>query len=495
MSLTPPKAPSYNTSNLITGSRITANSDDIFVLDQYRNITYYGDYYTIIKSGNKEYYTGKEPNILKNETYCTVINQTTDVRYTGNYPSSNGDPRPASNIRLFSLKSTGVITSAGALREPKQYDFGALILPEHYYNNAAPRFFARHIKDNTYRETDYTSYVGIQEKKSDFDFKNWEVKTVYKGWQLNFFNYGTFQDRAFSQSTPDGYFHPQSGCYTGNKLKMLAIEKGFVYAPDPSVKPSPLSGIIEPDPNSDTPWPGFCDWYCQKYGESMTHYYSTIQNSDGSYRSNSYFISPKSPIASVNDLNDDSNIIITYYRKDDPKIPLNVRFYVFNKYTQPEVPDVIYVSGSSAPIRGNTVINGSLNKATFEYPSDDVSFLKYCAAVIDDVYVNKDGKELLPSKKEEYKTPKFQFDFIPLFANTTNLSEIYLNESKFKGNPNAKALSVKDNLWKFNNGKYEKYSGPYCVTIQGKYWSGNIYSPGYTPPGYPLKYSLTDPNT
>ena len=473
MSQIPPPPP-YNPSNLITGSR--TNVSDRFVFQNAADQEYIGFYYTIVKSGGNEYYTGESPSKPNNEKVSTVRSISTGNIIPGGCTS---------NLRILTFSERGLSTP-GQLLEPTPHNFLNDLLPENFQNNQAARFFAYNKTTNIFRETDYISYDKISKKDPNWDFTNWEVKTVYNGWKINFFNLKLFEEIEFSKGISTIQYYPQASNYLANKLAMLAIQFGYKFPPPTTPAPkSPVGGIIIPDPNSTNPWPGFVNWYYRENDEAPLSYFFTMQRPDGSYIDNSLISSPSlsatpspqsTPTTSL-------KITFTFYSGNDPKIPLNVRFYTYNKFQENDniIPNLanVFLNTNNRNTRNSPFKDSTTGRG------DGNSFLKGNAPVWQDVSIAPSGNLLKTSKLTSWNKNFFLDENNEIFQGTSNLSEIFLNNPRYKGNPNAKALADQNKLYiQDASGNLVPYKGPFCKNVQGKYYSSNLplatlYTQGY----------------
>ena len=282
---------------------------------------------------------------------------------------------------------------------------------------------------------------------------------MYGGWGINYFTKPTNLSRTYSVSEQNP---PYSSLYSTNKLKILAIEKGYVFkTPVPTPPPSPLQGISYVDINSKNPWPGFSIWYCNNYGGgSFQNSYFTLANALGPI-SNDFFNSSPNSIPTPPSSVTGNNIVRTYYNTDNPSIPLNVRFYLFNNKFEPQV---------------NIKEINSNFKNTNNTPTDIDAFLYLAAPVIKNVSPDPSGTSL--SSVTIYRPP---FEENILYNKVlSNISEIFLNDSKYNHNPNYSLQSISNKLVYKSSG--EPYRGKFCKDFEGRYWDGLIPFSGFNTP-------------
>ena len=447
--------PSFPPSNLVTGSFFSQPGDFVLrdVVKNGKSILYTGPYFQIIKTGGDEYYTGLKPN----ETNNKIRSKTFDTSTNPFSEIINGGVD--SNERIIPFVSTGVSSPTTGLREPFIHNIVKEIKPEFYYNYVIPRFFAYNAGKKIYRETNYESYLGITQKKTEWDFINWEVKTVYGGWGINYFtkplNTTTFDPTTSNQNPP------YSNLYTSNKLKILAIEKGYVFkAPIPPPPKSPLQGISYIDENSKNPWPGFSIWFCNSYGGTFQNSYYTLTNSSGPISNDFFNILPNTP-PQPQSITTGNNIIRKYYDRDDSSIPLSIRYYNFNNNFEPKV--------------NITEINSNLKNSN-NIPTDIKAFLYLAAPVISNV--NPDPSGTVLGNIVIYR-PSFT-DILAYNRVASNISEIFLNDSKYNHNPNYSLQSISNKLVYKSSG--EPYRGKFCKDFDGRYWDGLMPFTGFNSP-------------
>jgi hypothetical protein len=447
--------PSFPPSNLVTGSFFSQPGDFVLrdVVKNGKSILYAGYYFQIIKTGGNEYYTGLKPNETNNKIRSKTFDTSTDP--VTEIPNGGVD----SNERLLTFESISSVSSTTGLRVPSNHSIVKEIKPEFYYNYVIPRFFAYNTGKKIYRETNYESYVAISTKDIKWDYINWEVKAVYGGWGINYFTKPTNLSRTYSVSEQNP---PYSSLYSTNKLKILAIEKGYVFkTPVPTPPPSPLQGISYVDINSKNPWPGFSIWYCNNYGGgSFQNSYFTLANALGPI-SNDFFNSSPNSIPTPPSSVTGNNIVRTYYNTDNPSIPLNVRFYLFNNKFEPQV---------------NIKEINSNFKNTNNTPTDIDAFLYLAAPVIKNVSPDPSGTSL--SSVTIYRPP---FEENILYNKVlSNISEIFLNDSKYNHNPNYSLQSISNKLVYKSSG--EPYRGKFCKDFEGRYWDGLMPFSGFNTP-------------
>ena len=417
---TPPR---YNLSNLITGSNAIVGE---FVLrDIIGPIQYTGPYYTYINSGGKEYYTGKYPNFRNDNGKGKNLSNGTEIKVGSNY-------------RLLEFSEAG-ITSTSKF-EPVLYDISKDINAVHYYNGVIRRFFARRISDDTYRETNYTSFDGITKKDSQWDFNNWEVKEVFDGWKVNYY---------VSQPSPSSTLNQfLNTVYTSNKNAILAIDKGFTFPPL-SKSTTPASSGTPPtnDTNSSTPWPKFKEWYCNQYGGNFRESYYVIKDQNGNYISNPSYMSP----GLIPSTSPPTATSVTFYKKDEPSIPLNVRFYSF-------VQKETILSGIKLI---NTLSQDNAEKA--EDIPDSYPFLYLATPVVRDVRPNSPNS-LDTTKSFGLGNPPPGFLEKKIYGedNLCYISEIFLGDTnKYPHNPNSPLQLHPPN--------FKDYKGIFCKSVDGKF--------------------------
>ena len=428
----------YNPSQLVTGS-FQAKPGEFVLRDFNGPIQYIGPYFYIQKTGAKEYYTGLEPNAPDNE-----------LRSSNSKNLSTGKTQSfTSNHPLVTFGEVGLTTTSGKF-EPKKYDISSIIKLEYFYNGYIPRFFARRIIDNVYRETDYTSFTNIKKRNADWDYKNWEVKEVFGGWGINYFFKNPTQFKTIT-GTPELPLY--NNLYTENKIKILAIDKGETFNSSLSIGPTlGTSGISSKDENSTNPWPGFKEWYCNRYGINFEEKYFTLQSQDGIFISNDKLnnpltVSKPSTVAKK----------ITYYNQDTPTIPLRSRYYLYNN--------------QYSTLPGTTEIGGA-NKI-IGTPRDVKAFLYLATPIINDV--NPATSTTLDVKK--VYSPDLSITREYNKNTLCNISEIFLRYPSNKSNPNSQ---LQKNPPKLINPKTKKeHIGPFCKDFDGNYWDGLVPPNGF----------------
>jgi hypothetical protein len=451
--------PSFPPSNLITGSLFSKPGDFILrdIIKNSKPVLYTGPYFKIIKTGGEEYYTGLRPNEPQNKTRSKTFDTSTSP--VTEIPNGGVD----SNERLLTFESISSVSSTTGLRVPSNHSIVKEIKPEFYYNDVIPRFFAYNAGNRIYRETNYESYVGISTKDIKWDYINWEVKAVYGGWGINYFTPKISSSTLKQTNIIDlNQNPPYSSLYINNKLKILAIEKGYIFKTPVPPPPTPLRGISYVDGNSKNPWPGFSIWYCNNYGGSFQNSYFTLANSSGPISNDFFDISPITPPLPPS-LVTGNNIVRTYYnaKNDDPSIPLSVRFYPFNNKFEPQV---------------NIKEVNSNFKNTNNIPTDINAFLYLAAPVIKNVSPNPSGTSL-----GVITTYKPSTEETITYNNVlSNISEIFLNDSKYIHNPNYSLQSVKDKL--VYKSTQIPYRGKFCKDFEGRYWDGLMPFSGFNTP-------------
>lgn len=277
-----PKLPSYPLSSIKTGSYTPGGEYVIFNT----GLEYVGSYFSIL--GRDIAYTGKFPYDPNNESSST--------------------PKSTSNVPLKSFSALG-ITDPGDPKIPAE--FSPVPLLEHYQNTVIPRFFARDLIKNQYREISLDDYIKIKKKNPAWDWKNWQVKTVHQGWKLN---------------------DLLRICYLHNKTRILYMDKGEVFPPPATSSPAlPIIGISDIDENDPIPWPGFKEWFTNN--NWVERYFFNKNSSEYLRLTGKTTTLTGSAITTQNALDDPKNI----YTVDDPKIPIEFKAYIPYATTGPEL--------------------------------------------------------------------------------------------------------------------------------------------------------------
>lgn len=223
-----PLLPSYPTST-ISAEKYTSGGE--YILSTTRK-EYIGYYFEIL--GRRTYYTGKSPGAPDS-------------------PSS-ADPSITPNILLFTYSSQGIVPAGDKFIPPSHSPVPTI---QNYQNTIIPRFFARDLIKKEYREISYSSYTNIQKKSPDWDFKNWEVKSLFSGWYVN--NY-------------------IENLYLFNKSSIWDLDQGNIVPPTSTISTGTLvAGLSATDTNPPTPWPGFKEWFVSNTGGYWVEkYYSSV---------------------------------------------------------------------------------------------------------------------------------------------------------------------------------------------------------------------------
>jgi hypothetical protein len=306
-----PKIPTYPLSTIQTGSYTSGGEYVIYST----GAEYIGNYFSIL--GRDIAYTGRFPYEKGNET--------------------SSDPKSTSNIPLRSLSSLG-ITNPGDPKIPAE--FSPIPVLEHYQNTVIPRFFARDLIKNQYREISYDDYEKILKKNPAWDWKNWQVKAVHLGWKLN---------------------DLRASCYLHNKTRILYMDKGKVFpkSPTPLIVP-PLIGISDTDLNDPIPWPGFKEWFTDNaWVEKYFYIGKTLDTASGS------------AVTLANILDDPKNI----YTVDDPKILPEFRYYNSYVTTGPEFST--FTEFWCEVIQDVEIAPGGINLTSIKLPPNEITLFNF----------------------------------------------------------------------------------------------------------------------
>jgi hypothetical protein len=309
-----PKLPSYPLSSIQTGSYTSGGEYVIYNT----GLEYVGSYFSIL--GRDIAYTGKFPYDPNNESTST--------------------PKSTSNIPLKSFSSLG-ITDPGDPKIPAE--FSPVPLLEHYQNTVMPRFFARDLIKNQYREISFDDYIKIKKKNPAWDWKNWQVKTIHQGWKLN----DLFRS-----------------CYLHNKTRILYMDKGEVFPP-PSTPPvtPPLLAISDIDENDPIPWPGFKEWFTDN---TWVERYFFNKNSSEYLKFSGNKRDIQSATSTQAALDDPQNI----YTVDDPKIPIEFKAYIPYATTGPELS--IFTEFFCEVEQDVEIAPGGINLTPIKLPPNEV---------------------------------------------------------------------------------------------------------------------------
>jgi len=233
-----PSLPPYPTST-ISAEKYTSGGE--YILSTTRK-DYIGYYFEIL--GRRTYYTGKSPGAPDSP--------------------SPADPTITPNIPLLSYSSQGIVPAGGKFIPPS---YSPVPTIQNYQNTIIARFFARDLTKKEYREISYSSYTNINNKSPDWDFKNWEVKSIFTGWYIN--NY-------------------IENLYLFNKGSIWDLDQGNIVPPSSTISTGTLvAGLSATDTNPPTPWPGFKEWFVSNTGGYWVEkYYSSVPKTVSKISSN-----------------------------------------------------------------------------------------------------------------------------------------------------------------------------------------------------------------
>jgi hypothetical protein len=431
---TPPKISTYPPASIVTGSRAIGSPSGFVFLNPTTGgwDNYVGPYWKVSNRGSFIRYTGDRPYAPKNE--------------------DKSNPQTPSNIRLLSLSELGVPGPKG--KDPLLYKFSTGAIAEDWRVGRAARFFAYNPTTGEFRETDFNSYEGIRSKNSQFNFTDWKVKVLYFGWIIN----GLKAD-----------------VYYQNKMKIFCLDQGLPIPYEKGVTPVPASLTSLVDPNSSDPWPGFKEWFTQGTWQNKYTYLKdkkTGQISNCPFHVGSSALRPSS--------GPEETLAYDGNGPDPLESTPKAKWFVYNLGT--------------INFQGNILVQGDTKLVT----EDEFSFLELYAPVVDDVLLDpafapNNVLSTTPSSTL-LKNDQYNEQLKKQSITSHNISEIFLPNGKSGSgtlyNPNSPLVKKRPNLfYKKNNQPYP--TGPFCKTIEGNFYTGNIIALSY-PQNNELLYEVFD---